>query len=668
MNKLLLGGLLVILVCWQQACIAPFEEQLTDVSPDYRDSVFQEIANFQDQALVDSLTPFFQHPDPSYRYQAIMAFASIRDTSILSQLTPLLEDKIDEVRAAAAFAIGQLGLNQAALPLSQAFDQSDTAGHYKLANQAILEAIGKCADPEYLDLLSTIETYESKDSALLAGQAWGIYRFALRKVVSPAGTAHMAKLIQNSSYPQQVRLIAANYFFRAENIQLGDFTLPLVEAFSTTTHPAIRMGLAVGLGKTQQDTALSVLLEALASEQDYRVRCNIIRSFANFAYDQVSPTVFAALQDQNPQVRLRAAQYFLEKGEAKDAGNYWRRAKVTSPWHAKLTLYAASNRYLAPIEQEAKNILNRELRNQYFRAQSDYEKAAAIRALAEFPWNYRFIQREGYKDTSHVVRGASVQALASIANLANFRAAFGTAANGISRTLAQHFQTAISTGDSYMMYPAANALQSDNQDFGSQIKDLTFLDDALASLQLPAEVGLYNTLQATKASLSGQAAPTPTKPGFNRPITWENLAELDLTPEALIKTNKGDISIELLPSIAPGSVANFLQLIKDGFYQGRSFHRVVPNFVAQVGEVRPKEKDQFKFNIRSEISRLHYDQTGLVGMAHAGSNTESTHFFITHSPTPHLDGNYTIFARLKSGEDVLHNLMIGDAIERISIH
>ena len=115
-------------------------------------------------------------------------------------------------------------------------------------------------------------------------------------------------------------------------------------------------------------------------------------------------------------------------------------------------------------------------------------------------------------------------------------------------------------------------------------------------------------------------------------------------------------------------MANFLQLTKNGFYDGRTFHRVVPNFVAQVGETKPTESDQLTYTIRSEISRLHYDQSGLVGMAHAGSNTESTHFFVTHSPTPHLDGNYSIFARLKSGEDVLHNLMIGDVIERISIH
>lgn len=667
MNKLLLGGLLVVLVLWQQACIAPYEEQLTDVNLDYRDSLFQEIAHFQDQALKDSLVNFLDHPNPSYRYQAIMAFASIRDTTMMTALTPLLEDKIDKVRAAAAYAIGQLQLSTSAPLLTGAFDQSDTAGDYKLANKAILEAIGKSADLEYLDLLSTIQTYESKDSALLEGQAWGIYRYALRQMVSPQGTARMAELL-NPSYPEKVRLIAANYFFRAENLRLDDLGLQLVNAFREATDPEIRMALAIGLGKTQQDTALSVLLKTLPEEEDYRVRCNIIRAFTNFPYENVSLAVFSRLQDESPQVRLRATQYFLEKGESQDAGNYWRRAKVTSPWHAQLTLYAAANRHLAPAEQEAKNILNRELRNRFFRAQMPYEKAAAIQALAEFPWNYRFIQREGYKDTTHIVRGASVQALSKIANIPNFKAAFGNASTGIARTLANHFQVAISSGDSYMMYPAASALQSDNQDFASALTDLTFLDEAIDKLQLPGEVGLFNSLQAAKAKLSGQAAPTPTAPGVEKAIQWENLGELDLTPEAIIKTNKGDISIELLPNLAPGSVANFLQLIKDGFYEGRTFHRVIPNFVAQVGEVKPEERDAINYNIRSEISELHYDQPGLVGMAHAGSNTESTHFFVTHSPTPHLDGNYTIFARLKSGEDVLHNLMIGDAIERITIH
>ncbi len=668
MKKLLLGGLLAIICLWQNACIAPFEEQLTDVNTNYRDSLFRHIADLQDQQQVDSLLNFLDHPNPTYRYQTAMAFATIRDSSTLIPLTALLEDKVDKVRAAAAFAIGQTGLPAASSFLSDAFDQADTAGVYALANKAILEAIGKCGDKEYLQLLSTIQTYEAKDSALLEGQAWGIYRYGIRKIIIPEGTARMAQLVQDPTVPTAVKLIAANYFFRVENLRLDTLGPSLIAAYRQADDPRLRMALAVGLGKTQQDTALSVLLEGLSQEQDYRVKCNILRALANFEYDQVSNAVFAALLDENPHVRLRAADYFLAKGEAKDAGNYWRRAKVSTPWRTQLTLYAASNRYLAPAEQEAKAILNRELRQRYFRAQTPYEKAAALTALAEFPWNYRFIQREGYRDSSHVVRGASVQALAGISARPNFQASFGNASNGIAKTLATHFQTAISSGDSYMIYPAAQALQSEAQNFGSLIDNTDFLTQAIDQLSLPADRSLYNLLQKTKAVLEGEDAPIPDEGTNQHPIAWSTLDGLDLTPEAILKTSKGDISIELLPNIAPGSVANFLQLVENGFYEGKSFHRAVPNFVVQIGQATPKEKSVSNYTIRSEISQLHYDQEGLVGMAHAGSNTESTHFFITHSPTPHLDGNYTIFARIKSGKDVLHNILIGDAIESISIH
>ncbi len=668
MKKLLLGGLLAIICLWQNACIAPFEEQLTEVNTNYRDSLFRHIADLQDQQQVDSLLTFLDHPNPTYRYQTAMAFATIRDSTTVIPLTALLEDKVDQVRAAAAFAIGQTGMADATSILSNAFDQTDTAGTYALANKAILEAIGKCGDEEYLQLLSTIETYEAKDSALLEGQAWGIYRYGIRKIVSPEGTARMAQLVGDPQVPSAVQLVAANYFFRVENLRLDTLGPRLIKAYRESNDPRLKMALAVGLGKTQQDTALAVLLESLPQEEDYRVRCNILRAFTNFEYDKVSNAVFAALLDENPHVRLRAADYFLAKGEAKDAGNYWRRAKVSTPWRTQLTLYAASNRHLAPAEQDAKSILNRELRQRYFRAQTPYEKAAALTALAEFPWNYRFIQREGYRDSSYVVRAASVQALAGISARPNFQASFGNAANGIARTLAAHFQTAISSGDSYMIYPAAQALQATTQDFGSLLDNTDFITQAIDQLSLPADRGLYNLLQKTKAVLEGQDVPAAQEGSFEHPIAWSTLDKLDLTPEAILKTSKGDISIELLPNIAPGSVANFLQLVENGFYEGKNFHRAVPNFVVQIGETRPAEQSTYRYTIRSEISQLHYDQEGLVGMAHAGSNTESTHFFVTHSPTPHLDGNYTIFARIKSGQDVLHNILIGDAIESISIH
>ncbi|RMF25715.1 MAG: peptidylprolyl isomerase [Bacteroidetes bacterium] len=136
---------------------------------------------------------------------------------------------------------------------------------------------------------------------------------------------------------------------------------------------------------------------------------------------------------------------------------------------------------------------------------------------------------------------------------------------------------------------------------------------------------------------------------------------------AIIKTPKGNIMLRLLPLEAPGTVANFIDLVRQGFYDGKNFHRVVPNFVIQGGCPRGDGYGSLDYTIRSELPYLHYDDEGYVGMASAGNHTECTQFFITHSPTPHLDGNYTLFARVVSGMDVVHKIEIGDEISEIII-
>jgi cyclophilin family peptidyl-prolyl cis-trans isomerase len=114
-------------------------------------------------------------------------------------------------------------------------------------------------------------------------------------------------------------------------------------------------------------------------------------------------------------------------------------------------------------------------------------------------------------------------------------------------------------------------------------------------------------------------------------------------------------------------VANFLELIESGYYTGKNFHRVVPNFVIQGGCNRGDGYGTLEYTIRSELPYLHYDREGMVGMASAGNHTESQQFFITHSPTPHLDGNYTLFARVVSGMDVVHQTRLGDIIEEVKL-
>ena len=128
-----------------------------------------------------------------------------------------------------------------------------------------------------------------------------------------------------------------------------------------------------------------------------------------------------------------------------------------------------------------------------------------------------------------------------------------------------------------------------------------------------------------------------------------------------LTTTQGTIELELKVVEAPGAVASFVSLVRQHFYDGLYFHRVVPNFVAQGGDPRGDGSGSTPYTLRSELAQLTYG-AGAVGLASAGKDTESCQFFITHLPTPHLDGRYPIFAQVVSGLDVVQRLDIGDRI------
>ena len=148
-------------------------------------------------------------------------------------------------------------------------------------------------------------------------------------------------------------------------------------------------------------------------------------------------------------------------------------------------------------------------------------------------------------------------------------------------------------------------------------------------------------------------------------IDWNFLQQHPDSSLALIKTNKGLIKIDLNFEAAPLSVYNFTKLAEANFYDNKTFHRVVPNFVIQGGCPRGDGFGSSDNTIRSEFSQVYYDDEGYIGMASAGPHTESTQWFITHSPTPHLDGRYTIFGKVIEGMDVVHAILPGDQIQDI---
>ena len=148
---------------------------------------------------------------------------------------------------------------------------------------------------------------------------------------------------------------------------------------------------------------------------------------------------------------------------------------------------------------------------------------------------------------------------------------------------------------------------------------------------------------------------------------WLAPALAGTKPHVLLETDRGTLDIELLPAEAPLTVAAFIDLVNRRYFDGTRWHRVVPNFVVQDGDPRGDGWGGPGFAIRDEINPVRYE-TGTVGMALSGPNTGGSQYFITHSAQPHLDGIYTIFARVVGGGPsaaVLNAIGMGDRIRSI---
>src|SRR5438034_1238368 len=135
-------------------------------------------------------------------------------------------------------------------------------------------------------------------------------------------------------------------------------------------------------------------------------------------------------------------------------------------------------------------------------------------------------------------------------------------------------------------------------------------------------------------------------------------------PQVTIESDRGNVVVELLPLEAPLTVAAFLALVDRRYFDGSRWHRVVPNFVVQAGDPRGDGWGGPGFVLRDEVNPTRYE-VGTMGMALSGPDTGGSQYFITHAPQPHLDGTYTVFARVIAGFDVLAAIAQGDRIRSI---
>lgn len=158
------------------------------------------------------------------------------------------------------------------------------------------------------------------------------------------------------------------------------------------------------------------------------------------------------------------------------------------------------------------------------------------------------------------------------------------------------------------------------------------------------------------------AAPTPA------PAPKETAPAAISDIRIVLKTSKGDIKGTLFASKVPMTTANFLNLAKKGFYDGLTFHRVIPDFMIQGGDPEGRGTGGPGYKFGDEFDKtLRHSKPGIFSMANAGPGTNGSQFFITHVPTPWLDGKHSVFGEVTEGQDVVNRIAKGDKIEKIEI-
>ena len=677
------------------ACVRTPQPSASGPANKYQDAMMRQIGTAQDERNTAALLPWLSNGNPIYRREAALALASVQAPAAVPALLPLLRDREPGVRRAAAYALGQTGDSTAvdSLRVRVLKENDDVVRRY------VHEALGRTVTRHSLPELWRVETLT--DTARAAALAWGLSRAALRGLTSPESIRRTVLLLNEPKLPARGRLAAVVGLSRTRGLdtdlqRLAETTLlrvaqkdrsyavraaavstlgkiaaladkpPVPVSVTTAEVASVSPPPAAALPLITSPPAISpaALLARLAiKDSDYRVRLSAIRAlpFGAEAYPASRASVFEALRRDRAPVALSAAEWLLAhaRGEAGPSLAALADGNKQASVRVRAALLRAAVRHASPA---ARPSLIETIEKRYPVVGSVYEKGFLLEALGEDPAAFDFVRGEAFAaGQSPVVAGYALAALLTMRRLADFPAARQA-------DFAAAVRQGLAGGDVAQLGTAAEALADAKLYPEAQPDDLTALRAAQAKLQLPTEIEAWQGLQQAidKLTKAPKPTPSPLATAAQHPIDWAIVQSVPVGQQVRLRTSKGIILLELKPNDAPGAVASFVTLLNRHFYDKLYFHRVVPNFVVQGGDPRGDGNGSAPYNLRSEFGDLRYEE-GSVGLASAGKDTESCQFFITHTPTPHLDGRYPIFAQVVGGMDVVHKLDIGDQILAVEL-
>ena len=650
------------------SCVPESKKILTEVQLDSKDKMFQRIMDHEYAQNIDSLIPFMSDDNPTYRYLAAKSAASIRSEAMLDTLYTLLDDPSLKVRSMAAYAIGQIGSEESEEPLLEAFRQKDTMSVDNSANSAILEAIGKLGNKRLATLLINAKGYRNSDTLLMRGKMQSLYQFSLRDIHNEEISSYLVSQLQNKSLDSLARLYAAHSLARSKDINIETLKFQIAELFVEERNTNVKMALALALRNTTDSEIHKILLDELKSENDYRVKVNIIRALSNYSYIESAQQITDLIKSDNLHIASTACDFIYNNGIKEDVNYYRQISRDSLHWLVKAKLLKSINKLLPYYYTKTLNSTRWQIQQLINNEEDTLKISHYLNAFAHDPASYPWIIDFVEESNNTALHTTAIQTMGEMLEDENFNGTFKNYAPYHRNKIFEFVKKSLlESSDEGVLGMSGELIANEATQLFSLIDSTEFLFDAKSRLKNPDHIESIHAIERAIGQVRGVRNVTLTEVAESKLPDWESLNNYNENTRVIVKTNKGNFTIEFYLNECPSSVINFLQLSENDFYDNKIFHRVVPNFVVQTGSPRGDNYGGMDYVINSELGSIHYDNEAYVGMASAGPNTESTQWFITHSPTPHLDGKYTIFGRVTEGRELIHQLQVGDTIEDIII-
>jgi len=652
------------------------------------------ILHAQDQRDGTALAVFFFNSDPEVRRMAVRAAGSVQDTNHLPLLYTLLGDSSATVREMVAFALGQMTTvvtesqrGETGRRILALLEQPEPVSTVRLS---LIEALGKIGNRESYEALIAYEadlasrrTVHGETDA--AEVALTLGRFGYRGITSTSAPAYLIALMQDSPLWQ-----AAYGLMRlgADSL-LRPGSATMMKTFASGDADA-RMFLATALGSSGERAHIPLLLKSADADEDWRVRVNSIKALGSFRHTEARTAehLLHMASDQNDHVAMTALTVLPQALH-----------ESTAPSRA--------------LFDDLKRLMNREESGGFRRSGAALALAALFRetALDEIRTSYtigKFPEADYVRALGFMQGDDSFEELVATAQSGHpqlQRLALdgligrveGDPSQIRHRTqVAGLLSESVSSEDLAVMTTAADAMGDSTfadaafvQPISRRLATLTAPDDVEPMVSMIETLGdlrsrealqvleqLLSSSDHTVAAAAAESMGRITGQDYrNRLSTHSEILHADYDwvfldglrgATVVVETDRGRFSFEVFPEEAPFTCMSLARLIVSGFYDGLSFHRVVPNFVVQGGDPRGDGWGGPGYTIRSEFGTRSYER-GTVGVASAGKDTEGCQFFVTQSKQPHLDGRYTIFGKVKEGMDVVDRLQAGDHILRMTL-